>query len=194
MPAVAKTSQASLLAIARSMLEADAARFSLAAVATAAGIRPPSLHKRFADRETLIAAMRCDGYAELGARLASATAAATSRSPRARLRAIGFATRAFAGEAPQLFALLVGADERPDSPTDRAREIAIAPLLETCAGVVGKRRALDAARTLAAFINGYLLIELAQAFHLGGDLEAGFRYGLERVIDGLIGANAAPPS
>jgi hypothetical protein len=52
--------------------------------------------------------------------------------------------------------------------------------------VVGQERALDAARTLAAWLHGFASMELAGAFRLGGDVDAAFEFGVAAVIDGAL--------
>jgi hypothetical protein len=51
--------------------------------------------------------------------------------------------------------------------------------------LVGDEHALDAARLFTAWATGFLHMELAGAFRLGGDVDDAFDYGLRRIIAGL---------
>lgn len=51
--------------------------------------------------------------------------------------------------------------------------------------LVGDDDALDAARLFTAWATGFLQMELAGAFRLGGDVDDAFDYGLDRLIHGL---------
>ncbi len=183
MPAVAKTTDDEVVAAARRLLESEPGGFSMAAVAEATGVRTPSLYKRFADRGALVARLRRDAYTELGAALAAAAKGSTDR---ARLRAMAIAYRKFARSHPRFYALLFGSDEGSDVETARARVASVTPVLEILRRAVGPDHALDAARTLTAFLHGHITMAHAGAFHLGGDVDGAFKYGVERVLDGIL--------
>jgi hypothetical protein len=76
------------------------------------------------------------------------------------------------------------AESRP--PADR-NATAVAPLLTLAERLVGPDRALDAARLLTAFVHGFVSMELAGAFRLGGDIDEAFRYGVDVLVDALTG-------
>jgi hypothetical protein len=50
--------------------------------------------------------------------------------------------------------------------------------------LVGPDRALEAARTLVAWSHGFVSMELAGAFRLGGDVDAAFGFGADAVLRG----------
>ena len=50
---------------------------------------------------------------------------------------------------------------------------------------MGTDAALEAARLVTAWATGFIEMELAGAFRLGGDLDRAFEYGLERLERGL---------
>ncbi len=155
----------------------------MAAVAQATGVRAPSLYKRFADRRALVSRVRRDAYAELGLVL---SAAAKGSTDRARLRAMATAYRKFAANHPRIYALLFSHDEISDVMTSDARVASVSSGLTILRRAVGPERALDAARTLTAFLHGHITMAQAGAFHLGGDVDGAFKYGLERVLDGIL--------
>ena len=57
-----------------------------------------------------------------------------------------------------------------------------ATLLRTVAAVAGERDALPAARTLVPWVQGFVTMELAGAFRLGGDVEQAWRFGLDHLL------------
>ncbi len=183
MAAPAKTTDDAIAAAARQLFESGGADFSMAAVAAATGVKTPSLYKRFADRSALLARVRRDAYDELGAVIGAAARGSTDR---AKLRAMAVAYRAFALAHPRLYALLFSPEEIPDASVMQARAASAVPLLEILRRAAGPARALDAARTLTAFMHGHVTMVLAGAFQLGGDVDAAFAYGVERVLDGVL--------
>ena len=81
-------------------------------------------------------------------------------------------------------------DWRP-SVKDTAR--ATAPVLTLAERLVGPEQALEAARLITAFANGFIAMELAGAFRLGGDLDSSFRYGVDALVDALAGERRVRP-
>ena len=62
---------------------------------------------------------------------------------------------------------------------------AAAPVVRVVAELVGPEQALNAARTVTAWASGFLRMELAGAFQLGGDVDAAFDYGISLLVDAL---------
>jgi hypothetical protein len=54
--------------------------------------------------------------------------------------------------------------------------------LRTIAEIVGPERALPAARMIVAWAHGFITMELAGAFRLGGDVEEAWDFGLDRIF------------
>jgi hypothetical protein len=48
--------------------------------------------------------------------------------------------------------------------------------------LAGPQHALMAARTLVAWANGFIMMELAGSFRLGGDLEQAWDFGLDQIL------------
>jgi AcrR family transcriptional regulator len=186
MPALSKTSDEAIVNAARTLIEQAHEDFSMAAVAEAVGVRTPSLYKRFADREALLARVRSDAYTALRAAIVTG---AGKRTGAERVRTMAIAYRNFALKHPRLYALLFSPEERADAATQEARVSAAMPALEALRELTGEHDALSAARTLTAFLHGYVTMVSAGAFRLGGDVDVAFTYGLDRLIAGV----AAPP-
>jgi hypothetical protein len=53
------------------------------------------------------------------------------------------------------------------------------------AAITGTAEALHAARTVAAWLNGFLAMEQAGAFRMGGDVDQAFDYGIDAILTGL---------
>ncbi|HMO09917.1 MAG TPA: TetR-like C-terminal domain-containing protein, partial [Actinotalea sp.] len=62
---------------------------------------------------------------------------------------------------------------------------AVAPLLRTARDLVGEGDALAAARTVTAWASGFLSMELADAFRMGGDVDEAFAFGVETLVSAL---------
>jgi AcrR family transcriptional regulator len=183
MPAPARTSNDAILAAGRALLEAGGLdALTMQAVAERVGVRAPSLYKRLANRSALIAAIAADAVADLGRDIVSVV---RGQDPADDVRRIARAYRAFAHRSPQAYGLLFAnlpRDARPPT-ADSARSAE--PLLAITQRWVGPDRALEAARLLTAFAHGFVSMELAGAFRLGGDVDAAFDYGVETLIKGL---------
>lgn len=184
-PAHPRTSDAALVAAARRLLARDGpAGVTMNAVGAEVGIRGPSLYKRFADRDALLRAVEGEALADLTMDLK----AVAHGPPRDMLTRMAVVYRDFAHAAPPVYALLF-APVVWDEARVASRAAAAAPLLAVTSRLVGPDSALPAARLLTAFLHGWVSMELAGAFRLGGDVEAAFAYALSAVLDGL----GAPP-
>ncbi len=185
MPTPARTSTDGIVTAGRAILDAEGLEgLTMARVAAAVGVRAPSLYKRVRDRGDLVRLIANDVAAELTRTLDSA---ATSGDPAADLRAIAHAFRVWALAHPEAFHLLfdrLPEGERVD-PEVNARSAAA--LLRTAAKLAGEDQALEAARTVVAWANGFLNMELAGSFRLGGDVESAFDYGVDRLTRAIQG-------
>ena len=192
MPAHAQTSTAAIVAAGRRLLEErgmDA--LTMREVADAVGVRAPSLYKRVLNRSDLFRLVLENVADEL---TAVTDAAANSGDPVADLRAIAAAYRGFAHANPAAFAL-VYAPNAASGATERSVRSS-ATLLRVVTDVAGAQHALSAARTLVAWANGFITMELAGAFRLGGDIEQAWDFGLDRILTAVQRADDAdgPPA
>lgn len=181
MPTPAKTSRQELVSIARSMIEAGGAEtLTVSAVAQSAGVKGPSLYKHFADRSALLRAVEINVLYELEAVLRSGT---KGRTPRARLKNMAATYRKFAVERPHSYAVIYSRNAFDDPEIAAACLFAANPLLEELreAGIA-ETRILPLARTLTAFLHGFVSMEIVHAFRLGGDINDAFDEGLETIL------------
>ncbi|GEK85391.1 TetR/AcrR family transcriptional regulator [Microbacterium aerolatum] len=200
MPTPERTSHTAIVEAGREILESDGpAGLTMQAVATRVGVRAPSLYKRIRNRDALLAAVAEATVDDLTHRLTAAARLHSAaempgnsvdlgrgmqsqgaRGAREELVGLAEAFRAFAHERPEGFRLMFTAS----APLD-ALEHAAAPVLHAARALVGDDDALDAARLFTAWATGFLQMELAGAFRLGGDVDDAFDYGLDRLIHGL---------
>ena len=184
MPAPARTSRQAVVAAARAILEeADLDAVTMAAVAERVGVRGPSLYKHIANRGLLIRAVAEGVATDLGREIERA--AAREQDPRAGLRAALIAHRRYVRAHPNGYGLLF-AHLHPDSMPDAALVATSGlPIVRRMEELVGSERALEAARTLVAWAHGFVSMELAGAFRLGGDVDAAFAFGASAVLEGV---------
>lgn len=183
MPAPAKVTDDQIVSAARRIVERDGpAALSMLAVASAVGVRAPSLYGRFADRAAVLAAVERQLFAELGHRL---EVAAATPGPRLALAQMAEIYRAFARARPHAYALMFAPDASRDAAGDAARRAAAQPILSRLGDWVGPARALPIARVLTAFVHGFVSMELSGAFRLGGNVEEAFALGLELLLSSI---------
>ncbi|WP_136587173.1 TetR/AcrR family transcriptional regulator [Microbacterium hydrothermale] len=172
MPTPERTSTAQIIGAAVRLLEdGGPAAVTMQAVANAVGVKAPSLYKRVRDRDTLLRLVGEQAADDLTRRLEAASG---------RLDDALLAFRRFGRERPEAFRLLF------TSLVDADRLAATsAPVLRVTEAVVGPAHALDAARLLTAWATGFVTMELAGAFRLGGDLDEAYSYGITHLVGSL---------
>lgn len=187
MPTPQRTSQEQIVEAATQLVaERGLPGLTMQAVAERVGVRAPSLYKRVRDRDHLIALVIEAIASALGDEL-ERSVAAPGLGPRASMHALADGFRAFARAHPAEYAALftpVPDTARPDSDVLRHGSSAV---LRVASALAGERDALEAARTITAWAHGFIDMELAGAFRLGGDSDRAFRYGIERLTDAVAG-------
>jgi AcrR family transcriptional regulator len=187
MPAHAQTSTAAIVAAGRQLLEEHGMdALTMRHVADAVGVRTPSLYKRVRSRSDLFRLILDDVTDELAT---AADAVAGSGDPAVDLRALLAAYREFAHANPVAYTLMY-APQAVSGATARS-ERSSATLLRLVTELAGRRHALPAARTIVAWANGFIMMELAGAFRLGGDLEQAWDFGLDRVLHAVRSEDGA---
>jgi len=171
-PTPERTSLDEIVGAAALLLEAGGpTAVTMQAVAHAVGVKAPSLYKRVRDREALLSLVGAAAADDLSARLE-----ATSDD----LDGLLVAFRRFGRERPEAFRLLF------TTVVDADRLAATsAPVLRATTSAVGEEHALDAARLLTAWATGFVTMELAGAFRLGGDLDEAYSYGRNHLVASL---------
>jgi AcrR family transcriptional regulator len=179
MPTPAHTSLDAIVSAGRSILEADGLPgLTMHRVADDVGVRPPSLYKHVSSRAALIRLIAEAVFAELGEAL---ELAAGSGDPGTDLRAIAVAFRRFAHAQPQAYGLLFGPLPDDWRPAPAAYRRSLDVLLRVVAQASAPGHELETARTVVAWAHGFVSMELAGAFRLGGDVDRAFAFGIDRV-------------
>lgn len=152
----------------------------MGAVAQSAGIKPPSLYKHFADRAAILKAVEIGILAELEAHLRRET---LGPSPKLRLIAMANAYRRFGLAAPNRYRAIYSGNAFNDPEIRAACLFSAQPLFEELqvAGIP-EARMLPYSRTLVAFLHGFVLMEIGNAFNLGGDVNEAFSASLETIL------------
>jgi AcrR family transcriptional regulator len=181
MPAPEKTTVEAIVAAARDLAERRGVDgVTMLAVAEAVGVRAPSLYKRVRDRDELLALVVAENLDDLTGRLA----VARDPDPRRSVAAQAEALRAFAHAHPVGYALVFASHGTPRPELDAVAR-SVTPLLDAVTALVGPEHAPDAARLVAAWANGFITMELGSSLRLGGDIDAAWRWGLERIVGAL---------
>lgn len=187
MPTPERTSVAQIVAAATAILERGGLdAVTMQAVATAVGVRAPSLYKRVRSRDALVGLVAEAVAGDLGAALdAAAAEPAVTRDRRARIEAFAHAVRGFAKARPEAYALLFARLPESAQPDPAVLAGSIAQVLRVTGEAAGEERALDAARTLTAWVHGFVSMELAGRFRMGDDLDRAFAFGAGRLAAAL---------
>lgn len=184
MPARERTSLQAIVRAGGELLESEGLQgLTMQAVAERVGVRAPSLYKRLRDREELVALVLDATVRDLGVRL-DAAVEEPDPDPRGALSKLACTARQFAHERPTGFRLIFapGAEVRLDPASLAA---ASASVVRVAGQLAGDRHALEAARTVTAWMNGFVSMELAGAFHLGGDVNTAFEFGIARLTEAI---------
>ncbi|PJJ55222.1 TetR/AcrR family transcriptional regulator [Compostimonas suwonensis] len=171
MPTPDRTSLDAIVTAGRDILESNGpAGLTMQAVAVRVGVKAPSLYKRVKDRNALLRLVADATVDDLAARLTGSGG----------LPELARTFRAFARERPEAFRVMFSGDASPD-----ALARVSAPVLRLAGELVGEHDALSAARLITAWASGFITMELAGAFQLGGSIDEAFEFGLERLARAL---------
>lgn len=185
MPAPARTSLAEIVTASRAVLADEGLPgLTMQRVADATGVRAPSLYKRVAGRSALVRLVTEDVVGQAQRVLA---AAANTGDPALDLRAMALALREFALKDPHGFDLLFSPQPQDSSPSPALFAAAAGPVLRAAGELAGPEQALAAARTVTAWASGFIRMELAGAFQLGGSTDEAFDYGITLIVEAIAG-------
>ncbi|GAB3807821.1 hypothetical protein GCM10028798_32960 [Humibacter antri] len=185
MPAPTRTTNDEILTAAvRLVEEGGPDALTMKAVAARVGVQPPSLYKRVQGREHLLGMVAERAASDVAAVLDEAQGAA-GENPLNGVIAMARSLRRFAHEHPRLFGLIFAALPDAARPSRDVLARASAGVVAAGGRLAGPERALDAARTVTAWAFGFLTMELAGAFQLGGDPGEAFEFGAHAIARSL---------
>lgn len=171
MPTPSRTSLEAITAAGSRILdERGLSGLSMQAVAQSVGVKAPSLYKHVADREALVTLVANSAATDLASHL----------GPHDDLPDLARTLRAWAKNHPERFRLVFSGRGSPD-----VSAAAGASLLRAARDLVGPAHKLSAARLVTAWATGFISMELAEAFQLGGDVDEAFEYGIDRLAAAL---------
>ncbi|HEY6635960.1 MAG TPA: TetR-like C-terminal domain-containing protein [Acidimicrobiia bacterium] len=180
MPTHSRTSLPEIVSTGRALVESDGPdRLTMQRLAKAVGVKAPSLYKHVDGRDHLIRLIAEDVVADL---IAALDEAVSGIDPREDLGALAHALRHFAHANPEAYGLLFSQLPEEQRPDAALLEQGVAALLRTTEALAGEDDALEAARTVTAWGHGFITMELAGAFRLGGDVDRAFEFGLDRLV------------
>jgi AcrR family transcriptional regulator len=147
-----------------------AAALTMRRLAERLGIRAPSLYKHLPDKAALEVAIIAIGFEDIAAVL-EATLRTALHAGAEPLAALAAAYRAFALDHAHLYRLMTDQPLPRDRLPAGVEDQAAAPLLRAV-GDIGT------ARAVWAFAHGMIMLELAQRFPAGADVDAAWRAGI----------------
>jgi len=143
---------------------------TMKAVAQSVGVKAPSLYKHVADRAALVRLVADAAATDLAGQLFG----------RNSLPELARSVRAWAKAHPERFRAVFSGHGSPEVAAEAG-----APLLKAARDLVGAADKLSAARLVTAWATGFISMELAGAFQLGGSVDEAFEYGLGHLTASL---------
>jgi AcrR family transcriptional regulator len=183
MPYPSKISRETIVQTAREMIEAQGVeRLSINVLAEKLGVKTPSLYRYVGDKTGLLRAVNEDTVAGLFAVLGDALNSPGTTDE--RLLAVAMAYRQYAQQHPITYGLAFTNTIPELRPDDAEQEQGALPYQALMAEVSGEANSLPALRGMQALIHGFVMLELAQQFRRGGDLDAAFAQSVQAYIAG----------
>ena len=157
--------------------QGDTEGLSLRAVASALGVKAPSLYRYFPHKEALEVAVAEEVLSAMRAELQTASEGEDAAS---RFRATADAYLRFARERFSLYSLIVQ-NRLPGTYGSKAGKAVWNLLLDAASGISGQRDDTAAAVATWSFLHGYATLEHSRAFGTSGP-----RGGLERGVEAFL--------
>jgi AcrR family transcriptional regulator len=187
MPYPAQINPERIIEKARELVETEGAdQLSLHKLATALGVKAPSLYRYFTSKTDLLRALNLQTARQITASMQVVSASAGSEA-RMQLLSMAKAWRTFGHAYPLTYALAFTNTNPGLRPDDQLLEALASPIQQVMAEISGQEHSLAALRGLWALIHGFMLLELRGQFRRGGDLEAAFIQSIEAYLDGWSG-------
>ncbi len=183
MPYPSQVDRQSIIDKAREMIEAEGIEnLSLGRLATALGVKAPSLYRYMDSKTELLRAVNLVTTQGLINAIREATSAVNN--PKTRLIAMAKAYRSFAHTYPVTY-MLAFMNPAPEHRLDEAlAERMVLPLQDIMAELTGQDVSLLALRGFWALVHGFVILELGGQFRRGGDLSTVYTQAVEAYLAG----------
>lgn len=178
--------RAQVVEAAATIADADGVEaITLARVAAALGVRPPSLYNHVAGRDALLRELALRSLRELTAALREA---AVGRAGTEALVAMAHAYRAYAHAHPGCYATTLTSREGDDAEAVAIATAGVDAILAALRAwsLEGEKR-IHAVRAIRSALHGFVALEAAGGFGLPTDLDASYERLLETLAVGLTG-------
>lgn len=183
MPYPSQITRETIIQTARQMIEADGVdHLSLSQLATELGVKTPSLYRYIKNKNGLLQAVNEGTTVALYAALYPSIK--QDMSPVDKLKSVAQSYRRFAKAHPRTYGLLFTntiAELRPDP---EANVQGVLPIQAVMAAITGDEASLPALRGLLALLHGFVMLEIAEQFQRGGDLDQAFKQAVEVYLQG----------
>jgi AcrR family transcriptional regulator len=190
MPYPAQIDRETIIQTARLLIEREGIdHLSLAHLASALGVKAPSLYRHVASKPALLQAVVTVTFQALFQAYAIALSE-VGRDPKERLLAILRAHRAFAHAHPRTYVLAFTTTVPEQRADAHLLEQLARPIQEVMAALSGPAHALSALRGALALVHGFVLLELNDQLRRGGDLDAAFEAATNAYITGWLHTDA----
>jgi AcrR family transcriptional regulator len=158
---------------------------TLARVAAAVGMRPPSLYNHIKGRDALLRAIGHEAREEMTAAIRDA---AVGRSREDAVRAVAVAYREYALAHPGRYAASVRAPDPEETEAIAAAAVAVDLLVAVLAGWdIEGEEAVHLVRVMRSALHGFVSLEIGGGFGLPLDLDHSF----DLLVDSLLAAIVA---
>ena len=182
MPYPSKTNADEIISAAIDLIQNDGEEaLTVARRAAELVSKAPSLYKHFTGRDAIIEQVEQRLFEMLGQVLRDSIHGNTASS----LFSACLAHREFAKKHSRLYPILFSRSRLEDDAAIKIRAQsagAIVGLFEDDARAL----ALKKARTITAYVHGFVTIEIAEGFQLDGDIDEAFEYGAKKIIQAIL--------
>ena len=185
MPYPSQVNREIIVEKAREMIDSEGVdHISLSKLATALGIKAPSLYRYFDNKTELLQAVNTLTVQHLAGACLASIKNSDAQTPQERLLVMGDAYRAFAREHRATYILAYTNSSAEMRPDDAMLPGIALPLQAVFAELTGENDALAAMGGAWALLHGFLMLELNQQFRRLNDTSATFTQVLEAYIEG----------
>ena len=179
-----KTNANEIISVAIDLIQNEGEEaLTVARLASKVGIKAPSLYKHFSGRDEIIQHVERRLFAMLGEELRGSIR--SDMETTSSLLSACIAYRAFAKRHARLYPLLFSQSRLRNDEAADVRARSAGPVIELFQGDIPSV-ALNKARTITAYVHGFVTIEIANGFQLGGDMDSAFEYGAKTIIQAIL--------